>query len=463
MTALAAALGVIVTWLLGMAFASLLEPFDRATRIGFAYGLGLVWVSVVLGAIALLGVPLTPAVAIPFTVLPVAVWWLFRQRQRAPRANHDTPDHTFSADGLLKRGDPWWWGAAVLLGAVGALVMVRVLIKPIRAWDAWAVYARKAKTIYFEAGIPRSMFESVGVPNYPLGLPLQEVWIAWFAGSWDDIAVKLLFPGYLLALCLIVYGTVREWLGPRAGMVGALFVAALPLMLQHAQEAYTDLPLAYFVLAGAVALACYGRSGSRSALVLASVFGVGAIWMREDGVLVVAANAAVLGAVLAWAGRLSTRSGRADLALFLAPGVTVWLVWALVKIRLGISSNLVMDADAWTMFVTRLPTVMEALVQCLFLDGNWLILWALFFPAILFEFGATVRRDWVFLVWPMMLYLVAVVALALATPMFDYLRDKTVLSRLVLHVAPLGALWVVLAYGRSFCLVARYVREKHGG
>jgi hypothetical protein len=35
-----------------------------------------------------------------------------------------------------------------------------------------------------------------------------------------------------------------------------------------------------------------------------------------------------------------------------------------------------------------------------------------------------------------------------ATELFDYVSDSSVVNRLILHVAPLAALWVALTYGR---------------
>jgi hypothetical protein len=98
--------------------------------------------------------------------------------------------------------------------------------------------------------------------------------------------------------------------------------------------------------------------------------------------------------------------------------------------------------------VDRIPVVFEALVTALFLEGNWMILWALVVLAIVDRDGAITGRDSRFLLWPVILYLGVVGILTAGTVLFQFVEVRTVLNRLILHVAPLAALWVALTYGR---------------
>ncbi|MBI3606853.1 MAG: hypothetical protein HY207_02680 [Nitrospirae bacterium] len=222
------ALGVTAVWVVGFAAAPLLTRLNGPQRIGFAYGVGLVWISTMMGVEALVGVPLTPAAGMAVIAGPAAGWWLWRVRRarRTPGVPHAV------RHGPVVIGDPLWWGAATLLATLWGIVTVRSVLKPIQFWDAWATYGFKAKVIFLEAAIPSlTLFGwngSLNYPDYPLGVSLQEVWVSWFVGTWDDVAVKLLFPGYVLALLCLAYGSLRERWDARPAMLGTLFVGGAP-------------------------------------------------------------------------------------------------------------------------------------------------------------------------------------------------------------------------------------------
>ena len=438
------AFGMLVAWWLGFSWMPGRAYLSGAQRAGFAYGLGLVWISTMMGVLAVLGVPVTRMVGVVSIVGPPLGWWLWQTWRLRRGAEREGSVGVIRP--VLSR-DPWWWGLAALLGVLCAIVVVRATVKPMYFRDGWATYALKAKIIYLEASVPRAIFDWVVAPNYPLGVPFQEVWVAWFAGSWDDVAVKLLFPGYALALLCLVYGTLRDRWGARAAMGGTLFVAGLPFLLQHAQDAYTDLPLAYFVLGNAVALTRYALSSDRRDLVLASVFAAGLVWTREDGLIVVAANALLLAALGARRGGLTSKTSVTAVGIYLAFPALVWGAWTLAKLHMGISTNLHVDSSD-VMGLDRWQTIFEVFVRALFLQGNWMILWALFSLVFVYEFRNTLTEESMFLVWPVVTYLVVIGVLVFMSELFRFLWGDTVLHRLILHVAPLAALWVALTCGR---------------
>ncbi|HET8761187.1 MAG TPA: hypothetical protein VFN94_08970, partial [Nitrospiria bacterium] len=360
-----------VGWLWTSGFAGL----DRPQRVGFAYGVGAVWIGVMMGVIPLVGLPLVPAVGWSVVGVPPVGWWVWRRLRGGVAAKDaDRPIAAGRSGHAAAIRDAWWWGAAGFVGLLAAIVVARTVVKPIQAWDAWSTYATKAKAIYLSATVPRSMFETVTAPNYPLGVPLQEVWMSWFVGAWDDVAVKLLFPGYLVALLCLVYGELRVRWAARVAMGGTLFVGCLPFLLQHGQDGYTDLPLAYFVLGGAGALTRFLRHREGHALALGAIFAAGMVWSREDGVLVVVINGALLLYDGAWSfGIRSARTWRALLGYVAVPAA-VWGGWTLVKALWAIPANLSLSIAGMAAHLDRLGGAVDALLTALFLEGNWLIL-----------------------------------------------------------------------------------------
>ena len=401
-----------------------------------------------MGVEALVGIPLTRVEGMAVIIGPAAGWWLVRvwRGRRLPEA-----PRTIEREIRVVR-DPFWWGGSTVLALLWLIVTGRAVLKPIQFWDAWATYAFKAKVIFLEAAIPSpALFAWGGSPNYPdypLGVSLQEVWVSWFVGAWDDVAVKLLFPGYLLSLWCLAYGSLREQWEARSAMLGTLFVAGLPLVLQHGHDGYTNLPLAYFVFGGAVALTRYVRSSDRRDLVLAAMFGAGLVWMRVDGVVFVACNALLLLVLAARRSPFLITKGWVDVAIYLSLPLLVWGGWSLAKLHIGISSTFQVDGSSVVPLFDRWSRIAVVFFRSFFLDGNWLILWALFALGVIHRWRDVVSLESLFLFWPVIFYLGGIAFLFATTGLSRFLEDGTVVHRLILHVAPLAALWVVQVFGR---------------
>jgi hypothetical protein len=227
-----------------------------------------------------------------------------------------------------------------------------------------------------------------------------------------------------------------------------LTAAGLPLLLQHAQDGYTDLPFAYFALGNAVALTSYARRANRRDLALAAVMAAGLVWTRADGAALAACSAIVLAAHGVWRQKTATRPVLAAVSLYVAPAVVLWGAWALVKIHFNIPSNLQIGASEAIPMADRWVIVLGNLTGALFLDGNWGMLWALAALAAMYRFRETFETDLVFFVWAPAAYLGLVVLLFSSTELLHYFGQGTVLHRLILHIVPVMAIWVVTAFGR---------------
>lgn len=450
-------LGLASLWGIGLLVTPFFSSFHPTTRLGMAYGIGAVWITLVIGVMGLVGLPIsTPVVLLVVLALAMLVWVV--------RLRVGMPGQPFL--GATERGTWNWtatrWVGLGVGGALGLLVatlitaitLFRTWIRPITGWDVWAVYAIKAKMIYAAEAIPIGLLGTVNTPDYPLGPSIQQVWAVLVAGSWNETAIKLAAWGYFPAMCLVAYGTLRGKFAPSVALLGTLFVGALPLMVQHSQEPYPNLPLAYFVLGQGVALTHYVLSRSQHGLLVAAVFGAGAVLTRVEGALFVITNVILL---------TYMKVPGKDRLVYLGPAAVVWGVWAVVRPRLGFETVLISDLSTISSSADRVWPVAAALGQTLFTSGNWIIAWTLFIVAFLMRFRSTFDAENILFAWPVIIYLF-VVAWLFATKewMFVYLGDHTLLHRLMLHVTPLAALWVAffICAGVSERLAFRAVSEK---
>jgi hypothetical protein len=458
MTSLTAFLGPASLWGLGLLITSRFSSVHPTARLGMAYGIGAVWIMLVIGVMGLVGLPIsTPGVFLAVLALAMVVW-VVRLRVGVP----GQPFLGWTERGRRKGAATRWVGLG-MVGALGllvattiaALTLFRTWIRPITGWDVWADYSIKAKIIYGTETIPRFLFEYVGTPNYPLGGPLQQVWAALVAGSWNETAIKLIAWGYFPSLGLVAYGTLRRQFASSVALLGALFVGALPLVVQHSQEPYINLPLAYFVLGQSVALTHYVRGRSRQGLLAAALFGVGAVLTRMEGTFFVITNVILL---------TYLKAPAKDRLVYLGPAAVVWGVWAVVRPRWGVDETvLISNLSTISSSADRVWPVAAALGQALFMSGNWMIVWPLFIVAFLMRFRSTFDAENIFSSWPVVIYLCVLAWLFVTQEgMFSFLAGDAMLHRLILHVAPLAALWVAffICAGLSERLAFRAVREK---
>jgi hypothetical protein len=238
-----------VFWAGGTVAASALlpaGPAQRLERAGWGLGLGLAVLAsgVAAGFTLAFRAPVIAALAL----LGAAVWlgWRFRlpPAPAPPRA-----------------AAPLWQilagtGLAVVLVWGFVAFLLRALTEPMASNDYFAIWGLKGKTFFAEQAIPRRLFEwksfEFSNPGYPLGLPLLYAGIASLIGAWEDHALALLFPCWMAATLMVLYG----WLRRRGA--SALIALAAAALLAHFGALYSahltgmaEIPMAFaFLLAG---------------------------------------------------------------------------------------------------------------------------------------------------------------------------------------------------------------------
>ncbi|MEO5656033.1 MAG: hypothetical protein ABIO65_02690, partial [Nitrospiria bacterium] len=350
----------------------------------------------------------------------------------------------------------WWMGAAGLAVRL-AMVLDRAMSKPVLGWDAFIVHALRAKAMYYDQTISASTLQFIGNADYPLGFPLIELWVSWCAGGWDDTAFKLVFPCLLAALLAMMYGGLRHAFGPLGAMAGTWLVAGLPLLVQHATDAYLDLPLAYAALGAAIFLWRYATTRHASDVVLGSLMTAFAVWMKNEGVLVLGINLIALTVLAARERRWGDRASWMHIGLFALSPVAIWGAWSAFKMAGGITGTLTIEGSAALLHAGRLPDVLALMAFELVQSANWHVLWPVFFAGWMVYFRRSFDPSFLFFGWPVVLTLAAFVIVSASSVMYQYLFEGSTAHRMVLHVAPLAAFWVALVLGDLLRMTRREV------
>jgi hypothetical protein len=325
------------------------------------------------------------------------------------------------------------------------LLALEVSWQPLYPWDAWIQWATKARVWYEEGTIvpfarSAAWFAAGGSvwfdasPEYPPTVPLLQVWTCIALGRWDDVLMNWPWWQFSVALTLAVYGALREEsVTALPALVGAFLVASLPLANVHvALAGYADLPMAAYYTGAVLAFLRWSHSRSLRDAAVALFLAIACTQIKVPG--------------LAW-------------ALTIVPGVVVALWprrgprYVLIGFAVALFALAVLAQTSPVILRYRLhldfDPAWRALLETHFLLANWHLLW---YAAI-----AAALLAWRQLASPSLAPLTAVAAAGalFLVVVFSFtnarlwVTEQTTINRATLHVAPLAAVFAVLAF-RAF-------------
>ncbi|MFO1305797.1 MAG: hypothetical protein U1F54_18880 [Burkholderiales bacterium] len=450
MDALMLAFAAAVAWLPGVAAllalrrASPLAPGEGAWTAGVGFLVGAFALTVWMRILSRAGVPFGVAViALPLLAAgAVALALAWRRDRFDPRSWAPRFSRALLASDLTGGARILWIALLAWLAARFALLAMEVLSRPLYPWDAWTQWATKAR-VWYELGtmVPfarvadwydaggRVYFDAS--PEYPPTMPLLQVWNCLALGRWDDVLMNAPWVQMAVALALAAYGGLRL-LGTTAvtAMVGAFLVASLPLANVHvALAGYSDLPLAAYYAAAALALLRWSRErGARNAAVVI-VLAIACTQIKNPGWFWAATL--VPGALVVLVPRHGLRLSLVGFA------IVAFALAALARLKL-------------TVFNYRLDLNFDPpwrdLFQSYFLLGNWNLLWFGVAGAVLLARRELLAKALVPLTTVVIggiLFLFFVFGFTNAS---EFIADQTTVNRATLHLAPLMVCFMTLAF-----------------
>jgi hypothetical protein len=373
---------LILAGLGGFAVAGAFLPRGRsylAERIGWGWAIGLLMIVLHVVLCFALGVRPGPLPAALFFLVATV---LSRKFSLPLPPSEGEPSVRASLVALL-------FLSLALLGA--ALYFLRALTEPMWSNDFLAIWGLKGKTLFGDAGIPRRLFDSpffaFSHPEYPIGLPLLYSGVAFLLGRWEDHALALLFPFWLVATLFLIYGWLR-----RRGASRLLAFGAVAL-LSHFEPLYSsfltgmaEVPISFaFVLVGTALSDALDRTdaGAVRRLALASLVASGT---KNEGLFLVGTALALL-LYSAWRRRTLRQDAPAAAALF-GPA---FLCTGLHRLALG--NHPLRDFDFGFLARPGLATRVWETIRAeagLFRSPSWLVLFG--FLALLLVLGRRARH-----------------------------------------------------------------------
>jgi hypothetical protein len=433
------------------------SPMRSLERWSLSFGAGCGILSLGLFYLAYWGIPLSPTnililAASLLASLAVLCIVLARRTHRRPTSNSDGshPAVTLPLSHPLSALE---WTSLSVVGLCIVIVFVDALSQPLLAFDARAIWAFKAKVIYFEQGSYNEAFLDTerlhAKTRYPQLIPLAEAFVASVSGGFHEPAFKLLFPCFYVSLILLVGTELSRAFDRRYALLFTSLFASLPVFTIYANggaaSGYADLPLAFYVIALSTRLFRWLQEGSSDNLRLALLFTSLTVFTKTEGlalVLIVFLSTALAG--------------------WLAYGRPVWSLWPLLATGLG---GLICLAP-WFLYQERLPVVDEDFVKLLtpenlvgglnrlpyilrslgkefFLKPHlWSLLGISAVVSVLRSPRHIVRSPFCMFLWVPLLYIVVLCTIFMVIPWNLQELFPVALTRLMMHTAPLLFLWV---------------------
>ncbi len=337
-----------------------------------------------------------------------------------------------------------------LLGLILAVEMMLIVLyslgSPLQL-DGSLNWEIKARFAFLNDGVmPAGYFgqptQADSHPEYPLFIPMVQLWLYLWLGAAHQVWAKLIFPiyGATGAALLALYGarlSHQRWAGLLAAAL-AFLVPRLAGAWGGVTGGYPDFALAVLYLACISNLIFYLKT-NRDDYFRIYAAGLALLpWLKRDGV--------ILWAVALLCGIAVVKPGRKWLGFL--PGPVILVLWQLYLRSVGATPPHDFIPVTFATFISHLDRaqfIWHALVTNLLDLRQWSIFW--FLVAVAFAYQTWRARDKSLLV--SFSALVLPIVLYSSTYLFSSWPDyrahiHSSLSRLLIHVALLG--WLVVAW-----------------
>ena len=250
--------------------------YRRSERLALGYAVGFAVVGIATAHLALVGVAVGPrGLLLAAVVLGAAAFGpdLRRRKRFRPHVSLGW------VDGLLFTSI-----AAICVSATVAATRL-----PLDQWDGWAIWASRARSLYDLGGVHGPPFTSSAYSathlDYPLVLPSLEALVFRSLGRFDGKLVHVELVGLLLAFLLALWALLHRRAPAAVVALVVLSIGASPFVLARLASNYADVPLAFFVSLGLVALVLAIESRSSRLLCLAALFLAAAALTKNEGMV----------------------------------------------------------------------------------------------------------------------------------------------------------------------------------
>lgn len=453
--------GILLPTLTGWLLLRLIEGrtpvLFRAERIALGFVLGLTFTMFVTFVAHITGLILFTRLgflAIQLVITALLALTFFIRIRRRPSPSHPNLNLNLS---LPLRPTPLW--AKILLGFALLWIIAKIagggfllVSMPPYFDDTLKNWNMRGKVFFLtqRLDLPTPSKPMDPLSSYPPTVSMAKTELTAFAGQWNEGLVNSIHLLWFLAAFVLLFEAVRRHSRGSWGLVGTYLLAGLPLYFMHGVNAYADVFLSAHLFAAVSLLFHASREEGprRSAFLRLSALATGLlVFTKNEALLLYLPIVLVLLALalfLGWTGgRMSKREIRNALIWYGGWLLSIALPWLLFKWTYGLSFGNAKAVSTGYAFGWQ-PDVLRTLWINTFFEGNWLLLFPLFFLLVAVRWRHILTSPLFFPILFVFAALLLQIVLFLFTSLSVEATMQTGLGRGIIHLAPLIVLATTL-------------------
>jgi hypothetical protein len=316
---------------------------------------------------------------------------------------------------------------------------------PVYAWDDLFNWSSGAKYFFYAKGLALDQssehFFGSGYRtflNYPLHVPLLQVWFSLCLGSVNEVLMKYWNVVYFISMVGIVFFATQRECSLLVALLTAFFLSSVPLLTFHAIDAYADLPLSYYALGSVV---CFRRcmnacedpaDNTYGSFVLMGAFTAFCLWTKlEGGLFCLAFSGTVLLYLLTRKGAFKSFAKRC--AAYAIPLCIVGIPWLAFLSFYHITGRGLEHFLTAGLHVEVIPMIVNRIVY----SANFNLIFIFLPLIIILGRKAILQSELQYLLLPILTVLLLYLFIYLTTDNFKYVMDLTSVNRNLLTVIPM--------------------------
>lgn len=435
----------------GFLFVCYLSQCDRSQgffeRLFLGFGLGMGMLTFEMFVAALLKIQFSLFIISLIQVLTAALflWLLFKSKYSLKEVLNIRPysDNTSFFPKVSKVRSLFAIIIACWIFLKLLFVIYEGTVWPVFGWDSLENLSSGAKLFFYGKGLMldhgNEYFFGRGYRtflNYPLDIPLLQVWVSECLGEIHEIYMKYWNVIYFISVVMLIFFAVKRESTLIISLLAALFLSSVPLLTYHAIDAYADLPLGYHALAAAICFRRYmvnaeeQKDNNYGFLVLTGAFAALCIWTKIEGLLFALAFSAALLLYLLLK-RRQIKTFMKSILFYLLPLIIIGKTWYAFLYLNGIKGRGASFAPSLHFEVV--PVILD---QILF-SANFNIVFVFFPVIILLGIRSIFVSDLKYLVIPLLMIMSMYLFIYLATLHYHFVMDLTAVNRNMLTFIPM--------------------------
>lgn len=347
----------------------------------------------------------------------------------------------------------------VLLIFITVHLTFSTLSVPVWDWDGWGIWNFKAQAFFLEGRIPLAflsdpVLKAYSHMDYPLLLPLSQVWIYRHLGYINTELSKIIFPlSYFSLLCFFLGGLYQYYKKIGMPLLLTISLALIPSLILQSQTNYADLILAMFLSGGLIMAFLWIEEKDIGYLLVSFLLLALSAWTKNEGLLIYCYTSLAILVVLLFQ-RRKKQIGQL-LAISIISSL-LWLPWYIYTRHFHLSSEnwfsninyIFIKSNLW-----RFSVIIKSLYNLLLNKNMWGWFWLIFVATFLMNISKK-SKDLIYY-----LFIIGWIALYVLMYFFtvydlSWHLDRS-LDRLTIHFLPISAflvsitlikLWIVKKY-----------------